>query len=220
MKRIVIDLEMCKVPRMYRNKNYPYAAEIIQIGAVRLDENNEITDEFSSYVKPVYGAVDNFIKNLTGIRGTNVRTAQPLDAIVREMLAWIGTKDVCIISWSESDYYQLKRELCAKVLETDEFEILLDQENWVDYQKEYEERFRFGRSLSLKDALFYLEIDPVGRLHDGLADAYNTARIIAEMERNPEKMFLLDRIRKTERETEQIGTCLGSLLQGFKSQIA
>ncbi len=29
-----------------------------------------------------------------------------------------------------------------------------------------------------------------GRLHDGLVDSHNIARIIAEMERNPEKMFL------------------------------
>ncbi len=38
MNYLVIDLEMCKVPKDYRNKNYKYASEIIQIGAVLLDE--------------------------------------------------------------------------------------------------------------------------------------------------------------------------------------
>ena len=35
---LVIDLEMCRVPRDYRNKAYHYAYETIQIGAVLLNE--------------------------------------------------------------------------------------------------------------------------------------------------------------------------------------
>ena len=57
-------------------------------------------------------------------------------------------------------------------------------------------------------------------MHDGLADSYNTARIIVEMERNPERLFLMDRIRKSEQENVQIGTSLGSLLLGFNLEIA
>ena len=37
MNYLVIDLEMCKVPRDYRSKRYKYANETIQIGAVLLD---------------------------------------------------------------------------------------------------------------------------------------------------------------------------------------
>lgn len=33
---LVIDLEMCRVPRDYRNKAYHYAYETIQIGVVLL----------------------------------------------------------------------------------------------------------------------------------------------------------------------------------------
>jgi len=36
MNYVVIDLEMCKVPKMYRNKIYKYATEIIEIGTVLL----------------------------------------------------------------------------------------------------------------------------------------------------------------------------------------
>ncbi len=38
MNYLVIDLEMCKVPRDYRSKGFIYANETIQIGAVLLDE--------------------------------------------------------------------------------------------------------------------------------------------------------------------------------------
>ena len=37
MFNLVIDLEMCKVPRDYRSNSYKYATETIQIGAVLLD---------------------------------------------------------------------------------------------------------------------------------------------------------------------------------------
>ena len=37
MNYLVIDLEMCRVKKLYR-KTYKYASEIIQIGAVLLDE--------------------------------------------------------------------------------------------------------------------------------------------------------------------------------------
>ncbi len=219
-KRVAIDLEMCKVPKIYRTDNYLLPMEIIQIGAVLMDENNEIIDEFSSYVKPAYGVIDCFIKNLTGIKGINVKTAQPLEAVIKRMMEWIRTKDVCFYSWSDADYYQLRNELRAKGLESDEYTPLINQRSWIDYQKKFETRFQFGKLLSLKDALFYLELEPVGKLHDGFADAYNTARIIAEIERNPERLFLIDRIRKNEQESILLGTSLGDLLQEFRLQIA
>ena len=38
MNYLVIDLEMCNVPRDYRSQSYKYANETIQIGAVLLDD--------------------------------------------------------------------------------------------------------------------------------------------------------------------------------------
>ena len=37
MDYLVLDLEMCKVPKNYRRKDYQYATETIQIGAVLLN---------------------------------------------------------------------------------------------------------------------------------------------------------------------------------------
>lgn len=142
------------------------------------DETYAIIDEFSSYVKPVYGVVNHFIQDLTGIRSTNVKTAQSLEAALRKMLTWIGTQEFCFFTWSDSDYNQLSRELLVKGVSSEEFSSLLDPDKWIDYQVIFENRFRFGRQLSLKDALFYMELEPEGKLHDGLADACNTAKII------------------------------------------
>ena len=60
---VVIDLEFCKVPGSKR-KAFNVKQEIIQIGAVLLNSEYEIVDQFSSYVKPAYGHIDPFIQNL------------------------------------------------------------------------------------------------------------------------------------------------------------
>ena len=39
MKYVVIDLEMCKVPKSLRTPEFPWCQETIQIGAVLLDED-------------------------------------------------------------------------------------------------------------------------------------------------------------------------------------
>ena len=71
MNYLVIDLEMCKVPRDYRSKRYKYANETIQIGAVLLDEEFKRIGTLSQFVHPEHGVIDYFIENLTGIK--NVR---------------------------------------------------------------------------------------------------------------------------------------------------
>ena len=61
-KKIVLDLEF--IP--YRRKQEPYCVhEIIEIGAVALDADNEIYDEFQMYVKPQYGTVPVSYTHLT-----------------------------------------------------------------------------------------------------------------------------------------------------------
>ena len=219
-KRIVIDLEMCMVQKTYRSKRFPCATEIIQIGAVMLDEANEIVSEFCSYVKPEHGVINNYIRRLTGICQKDVKPANPLGEVIREMWDWIGDQEVIFISWSDTDYYQLKKELHLKGVDIKEVALLTDPCNWIDYQKVFETRFKFGRVFSLKDALFFVELDPDGRLHDGLSDAINTARLIATLENNPEKMFLADRIRKQEQDAAHFGTSMEHLLKGFNLQTA
>ena len=75
MNYLVIDLEMCNVPRDYRSRSYKYANETIQIGAVLLDEEFKRIGTLSQYVHPEHGVIDPFIQNLTGIRNSQVKKA-------------------------------------------------------------------------------------------------------------------------------------------------
>ena len=75
---VVVDLEMCNVTKT-NQKQYHYKHEIIQIGAAMLDEDFQIVDGFNCFVKPEYGHIDSFIRDLTGIRQADVRAAERLE---------------------------------------------------------------------------------------------------------------------------------------------
>lgn len=79
MFNLVIDLEMCKVPRDYRSNSYKYATETIQIGAVLLDDSFKRIGTLCQYVHPEHGVLDYFIENLTGIKNSQVKNAPKLE---------------------------------------------------------------------------------------------------------------------------------------------
>lgn len=111
MNYLVIDLEMCKVPKDYRNKNYKYASEIIQIGAVLLDERYRRRDEICLYVHPEHGVIDNFIANMTGIKNRQIKNAPKLRERLLELTEWIGDREYQVFAWSNSDFSQLSHEV-------------------------------------------------------------------------------------------------------------
>ncbi len=78
---VVVDLEMCRVPKAQR-KLYRYKNEIIQIGAALMDSDLNIIDTFSEYVKPEYGFLDSFISKLTGITVINLENARNLEEVL------------------------------------------------------------------------------------------------------------------------------------------
>ena len=50
--------------------------------------------------------------------------------------------------------------------------------DWVDFQKEYKEKINFKRDISLKDSVNMAGMDFIGRQHDALYDARNTANLL------------------------------------------
>lgn len=216
---VVIDVEMCKVEKSYHWRKYPYASEIIQIGAVMMDSSYTIIDEFSAYVYPLYGKINYFIKSLTGITEKDVRKAQPLSSVLNSMLDWIGERDATFYSWSDTDYYQIRREINSKVFDKSLYSVLLEKDHWINYQEKAGLRFGSRNPMSLEHALCIADIYQEGRAHDGLDDAYNTAKLIQKLERNPESRFSLDLLNRTNEENStQFGFSLGGMLSGLVLQ--
>lgn len=186
MNHLVIDLEMCRVPRDYRGKDYKYALETIQIGAVLLDEEFKQIGTLTQFVHPDHGVIDPFIENLTGIRNDQIKHAPRIQEALQHLIDWLGSREYQVYAWSRCDYVQLIHEIKAKHIKDKKIDTFMEESRWIDYQDVFVKRFGFDRAIGLEEALGRTEIHAEGRFHDGLDDAINTGRLIEKMEMNPE----------------------------------
>ena len=142
MKVGIIDLEMCPVAREKR-KNFRCRNEIIQIGAALMNENLEIMDTFSCYVKPSFGKLDSFIQGLTGICWANLKGAPCLKDALKLFLAWLPEEAVTAAAWSNSDKSQFIREMERKNLSPEKVDGRITA--WVDCQAMFAEKMNTKR---------------------------------------------------------------------------
>lgn len=213
MKYVVLDLEMCKVPKGNRH-NFRHSRETIQIGAVLLDEQYEIIDKFSTYVQPEFGAIDSYIGNLTGIGKRDVKDAPLMAAALKTFIDWMPAEELRCVSWSDSDKTQIEHEAEAKNIAIDRLPELL--ENWIDCQKMFGDKMHTGAAYSLEEALIASDIYQEGRAHDGLTDAYNTALLFQKISINPD--FELNEVYKSAKEenVEHLGFSMGELFSNIR----
>lgn len=215
---LVIDLEMCKVPRYYGERTYKYANETIQIGAVLLDEDFKRLGTLTQYVHPEFGVIDHFIERLTGIRNSQLKNVPKLQEALLHMLNWIGDREYKIYAWSESDRDQILHEIKAKKIDDTRITSFVEKEKWIDYQSVFMKLFGLNRQISLAEALERAEIEPEGEFHDGLDDAVNTGNLIKKLTLNPE--YQLSQYELPEEESKPLSSTLGELFSGLDLQFA
>ncbi len=179
MVHIVIDLEMNPVQRSLKDIRRFLLDEVIEFGAVKLDENYKQISEFQCYVKPQFSEITKHITKLTGITNETVADKNTFEIEFEKFFEWIGGWDMQIYSWSASDIKQLKNE-CAYKLPNFDVERL--ERQWIDIQKEFDDRIGLHNSLSLKYAVGAMNRDFEGTAHTALADAANAAAILALMQ--------------------------------------
>ena len=179
MIHVVVDLEMNPISSDLKEMRRLLSEEVIEIGAVKLDEKFRRIDEFQSYVKPQYGNITRHITKLTGITDETVADKQEFAAEFKNFLDWLGTDEFTIYSWSNSDISQLKYE-CAFKLKG--FDIRRLEAKWVDLQKAFDDKIGLRGNLSLSYAVGAINKNFKGTQHTALADAINTAAILTLMQ--------------------------------------
>ncbi len=178
---------MCIVPKGRRDK-FACGNEIIQIGAVALNENYEETDSFMSYVHPQFGYVDSYIRNLTGISKQDTKNALPLKEVLENFAQWLPN-DCVFIEWSDNDEKQLRGEVESKNIQIPRIIEFLD--SCQDCQKTFSEKMNTEKVYGLSEALLITGIDYEEGAHDALVDARNTAYLFAKMKKE-DKLVLSD----------------------------
>jgi inhibitor of KinA sporulation pathway (predicted exonuclease) len=174
MEYVFVDFEMNQIDNSHPDELKTCKNEIIEIGAVKLDDTYEEKDSFKTYVKPVITPVTGRITKLTGITNEMVDDAPDFKTAIDRFIDWCKASDV-IYAWSENDLRQLNRESRLKKYENPDFHIIVSR--WKDFQKEFAKMLGTKRRLALSDAVFYLGEDFQGAEHDALWDARNTAEV-------------------------------------------
>ena len=91
MEYVVVDFEWNQSPygKNASNKRLPF--EIIEIGAVKLDEEGREIDRFSEMIKPkVYRKMNHVTKNLTGITEKDLNRGTVFPKVLVDFMLWCG----------------------------------------------------------------------------------------------------------------------------------
>lgn len=195
--------------------------EIIEIGAVKLNQQYEQIDRFSCYVRPELNHITKKVTEITGITDETLTEAVDFAQAMEAFVSWIGQEPVRIYAWSESDKKQLLSELRYKKLYNGQ--LPENMRRWMDFQKVYTRIMGLSRSMSLSSAINIIDNDFEGHQHSALDDAANSAellRLVKNKERFAEKTSGIKKVfkKKDEPLTNSIGDLLAAELARLQAE--
>ena len=191
MNYIIFDLEW--------NNAYSYARkgfmnEIIEIGAVKLNERLEIVDTFKQLVKPkITKKLSGRCKNLTNITNEELKeNGISFNDAITDFAQWSRGEGNVFLSWSNSDLYVLAAD----------YQILLGNLN-ISFISKYCDAQKYCMSFIEKEdknqvslakccELFGIDID-TSSLHRALTDCYLEAECFKKVfDKNKIKGYIVD----------------------------
>ena len=171
MKYIVLDLEAT----CWKTRQKNHTNEIIEIGAVMIDEKGEKLSEFCRFIKPSkHPILSDFCKELTSITQTQVENAQHFPEVLKAFQDWVGIEeeqDYKLCSWGFYDAKQFQKDCQLWGLDT----------AWlkphISIKHQYTVVKGLSRNMGMKRALALEGIPLEGTHHRGIDDARNIAKI-------------------------------------------
>lgn len=176
---VVFDLEWNQSPqgRDGRVEHLPF--EIIEIGAVKMDEEFNVVSEFHRLIRPqVYTQMHFMISEVTHMDMEELEKAgEAFPKVIGEFVEWCGS-DIIFCTWGSMDLTELQRNMAYyKIPIPWELPML-----YYDVQKLYSLIYEDGKlksSLELAAEDLNITLDrPFHRAHD---DAYYTGKIMQAM---------------------------------------
>jgi inhibitor of KinA sporulation pathway (predicted exonuclease) len=205
---IVFDLEWNQSARGKADSVEDFPFEIIEIGAVKLNDSFVQVDEFHRLIRPqVYKQLHYAISEVTHMSMDELNErGQNFEDAVREFLEWGGTgEDVKYCTWGPMDLTELQRNMRYFHVENPFPKPLM----YYDVQKLYGLMYRDADRVSLDTAVHELELETDRPFHRAPDDAYYTGCVLTKMaqEQPPEKLLpylSIDYFRLPENRREEI----------------
>lgn len=179
MNYIIFDLEwnQCSGSIEKREEKLPF--EIVEIGAVKLNENREMIGEFSELIKPqIYHQMHYITSKLVHLHMSELETGSPFVDVMKRFLEWCGD-DVIFCTWGSVDLIELQRNMSYYNMKP-----LSDGPlKYLDIQKLFSLAYEDGKSRrALEYAIDMLHIDKDIPFHRAFSDAYYTAKVFDNIE--------------------------------------
>jgi len=170
LKYIIYDLEAsCWLGRPPHGVN-----EIIEIGAVKVDDYGEVASVFNKFVKPTVNPIlSDFCRRLTSISQDDVDRSRTFPHIIQEFMDWIDVEneDYYLISWGKYDKTQIAQDCNIHKMDSE----------WLEYHFNLKPAYTALKSLKdepgLKKAVKMEGFEFTGIHHRAISDAENLAKI-------------------------------------------
>lgn len=192
MDYIVLDFEWNQSsPPEKERKKLPF--EIIEIGAVKLNSQKEIIDQFSELIHPfIYHKMHKITKKLVQLSMEDLEDGEFFLCAARNFLNWCGD-DVMFCSWGDADLSEFQRNMAFYSMPP-----ISDRPfPFLDVQKLFSISYENGKMhRSLEHAVDFLKIQKDRPFHRAYNDAYYTAKIFMQLDRSVEKYISFDLFHK------------------------
>lgn len=181
MNYVVVDLEwnqaMSSKSSVFNKLPIHLRGEIIEIGAVKLDDNMMPGEEFTIDVKPVYFKRMHYkVKKITGFDTERLAQGLSFADAVERFRTFCGD-DVTFITWGCDDQGIFEQNIIIHDLDWDWIS------GWINLQLIYNLQTGGDKNQkSLASAMEHFEIEQTRVAHDALGDAYNTALVCTKLD--------------------------------------
>ena len=181
MSYVVLDLEwnqaMSSKSSIFNKLPIHLSGEIIQIGAVKLDDELRPVGEYQADVKPVYFRRMHYkVKKLTGFDKERLSLGRDFPEVFEEFRAWCGD-DVVFLTWGYDDRRIMEQNIIIHDLDWEWID------RWVNLQLIYNIQTGGDKNQkALSVAMEHFGIEQTRSAHDALGDAYNTALVCTHLD--------------------------------------
>ncbi len=169
MNYIILDLEAtCWKDRDLNKQN-----EIIEIGAVKINEQGESIGEFCEFIRPKLNPIlSDFCKELTTIQQEDIDNADTFDLVIKRFKSWINIDEPYVLcSWGFYDKKQFEKDCDLYNLDIDWLT------NHISVKQQYAKIKNLKKPIGMGVALKKENLPLDGTHHRGIDDARNIAKI-------------------------------------------
>ncbi|MGN0570783.1 MAG: exonuclease domain-containing protein [Candidatus Fimenecus sp.] len=157
MNYIVMDMEWNTA---YCKQLGGFLNEIIEIGAVKLNESLQETDTFSVIIKSQIGKrLQSRVKTLTHLTNDDIANGVSFQKAIMLFTAWLGTQENTFLTWGDGDIRTLIKN-CDYFLNTAELPFVHHYCDLQKYCQSFTDAASSGQQLGLSAAAEKLGVNP------------------------------------------------------------